>query len=416
MKTTTVALSALSLAALAIAQPSGHRKHIESQFNTSSYTTLGRHQHLHERRDAVTVVDVVTNTMPEVVVYVDAQGNVISSSTSGQAAATSAAASTVDSAPAASSAEATSVYVAPASSSVYVAPSSSSVYVAPTSSAAASSSSSQAASSTASGSKSGPTGYGISYSPYLDNGNCKTQSQVTSDFADISGYGYIRAYGTDCDQVTTILAAAKEKNMKLFLGVYDITQVSSEIQTIISAIGDDWSYVDTISIGNEGVNDGSYTVDAVVSAIGTARSLLSSTGFSGSVVTVDVFTAIIANPELCENSDYAAANCHPFFDGSVEAANSGPWVLEQMQRIASACGGKNTWITETGWPTQGESNNAAIPGETEQAAAISSIKESLSTNVILFNAYNDYWKSNNAGTYEAEHYWGLYGASQFSTQ
>ncbi|KAF1351917.1 glycoside hydrolase superfamily [Delphinella strobiligena] len=398
MKTTTVALSALSLAALAIAQPSGHR----------------RHQHLHEKRDAVTVVDVVTNTMPEVVVYVDAEGNVISSSTSGQAAATPPAASTVDSAPAASSAEATSVYVAPASSSVYVAASSSSVYVAPTSSAVISSS--KAASSTGSSSKSGPTGYGISYSPYLDNGNCKTQSQVTSDFADISGYGYIRSYGTDCDQVSTILTAAKAKNMKLFLGVYDVTQVSSEIQTIISAIGDDWSYVDTISIGNEGVNDGSYTVDAVVSAIGTARSLLANTGFSGSVVTVDVFTAVIANPALCENSDYAAANCHPFFDGNVEAANSGPWVLEQMQRISSACGGKNTWITETGWPTQGESNNQAIPGETEQAAAISSIKESLSTNVILFNAYNDYWKSNNAGTYEAEHYWGLYGASQFSSQ
>lgn len=372
---------------------------------------IGRHQHLHEKRDVVaTVTDIVTNTMPDVIVYVDENGNIISSGVSGQV--STPAASVASSAPASSYAEPTSVYVAPASSSVYVAPSSSSVYVAPSSSAASSTSSAAASSSS---SASGPSGYGITYSPYLDNGDCKSTEQVAGDFESINGYDFVRSYGVDCNQVATILAACKSKNMKLFLGVYDITQVTSEVNSIITTIGDDWDFVDTIAIGNEGVNDGTYTVEAVVAAISTARGLLSATGFAGKVVTVDTFVATIANPQLCEASDYAAVNCHPFFDGGVAAANAGPWLLEQMERVSSACSSKNTWITETGWPTKGDTNGDAVPGESEQQAAISSMKETVSSNIIFFNAFNDYWKSDNSGTYGCEKYWGMYGSSKYST-
>ncbi|RMY24767.1 hypothetical protein D0865_16374, partial [Hortaea werneckii] len=64
-----------------------------------------------------------------------------------------------------------------------------------------------------------------------------------------------------------------------------------------------------------------------------------------------------------------------------------------------------TWITESGWPTQGESNGAAVPGTANQRAAIDSLKSAFSGNLILFTAYNDMWKSNNAGTYGAEQFW-----------
>ncbi|GAB7352094.1 hypothetical protein MBLNU459_g2594t1 [Dothideomycetes sp. NU459] len=376
MKTGIFALSALSLLNVAAAQPA-HR----------------RHQHLHEKRDVVTIVDYVTAAQPDVVVYVDEEGNALSTVSSGQAA-TSVASSAVATTAASSPAEATSVYVAPTTTA------------AATSAAATSATSSAAASS--SSSASGPSGYGLSYSPYNADGTCKTQDQVNSDFESISGYSFIRSYGTDCNQVETILTAASAKGMKLFAGIFDITQVSSSVATIISAANGDWSNIHTVSIGNEGVNDGSYTVDAVVSAIGTAKSLLSAAGYTGSVVTVDTFVAMIANPELCDASDYAAANAHPFFDGGVEAANAGPWVLEQMQRVSNACNGKNTWITETGWPTQGQTNNKAVPSSENQKAAISSIQSSLASNVVLFTAFNDMWKTNTAYTYGAEQYWGIY--------
>jgi exo-beta-1,3-glucanase (GH17 family) len=163
------------------------------------------------------------------------------------------------------------------------------------------------------------------------------------------------------------------------------------------------------AIGNEGVNDGTYSVSDVVSCINSARGMLKGAGYSGRVVTVDTFVAMIANPQLCQASDYAAANCHPFFDGGVVAQNAGPWVLQQAQRVSAACGGKDTMITETGWPWQGLNNKLAVPSSQNQKDAINSIKGSFSNNVILFTAYDDMWKKPAAATFNAEQYWGFLG-------
>lgn len=251
---------------------------------------------------------------------------------------------------------------------------------------------------------------GISYAPYNDDGTCKTQAQVNADFAKINGYGVVRIYGTDCNQATTVLNAVKAKGMKLFQGVFDIAQTSSCVQTIINAnkaAGDNWASIDTVSVGNELVNSGGATVGAVVDAINTARSLLRAAGYKGPVVTVDTFVAMIANPALCKASDYAAANCHAFFDGSVAAADAGKFVLDQAQRVSAACGGMDTVITETGWPTAGNTNGKAVPSTANQKAALKSLQNHFSSNLILFSAFNDLWKKNNAGTYGAENFWGI---------
>ncbi|KAK5135179.1 hypothetical protein LTR08_005566 [Meristemomyces frigidus] len=384
------------LVATAIAQPHRHHRH-------------------EAKRDVV--VDVVTNTVvayataPGAVVYVDGNGNPVSTSYADEAAPTTA--SAAYSAPAVESTS--SVYTsAPAStawSSSYVAPAPSSTTEAPAPSSyvAPDTSSSAAASTSSASSGSANSGYTISYSPYNSDNSCKDQDQVTSDFAMITGYDMVRLYGTDCNQTVTVLNAASAKGMKLFAGVYDITQVASEIQTIIDAANGNWDSFHTVSVGNEGVNNGLYSVSDVVSAIGTARSALQAAGYTGSVVTVDTFVAMIANPELCEASDYAAANCHAFFDGGVAAEDAGKFVLGQAQRVSQACGGKDTMITESGWPSQGDTNGMAVPSSENQINAINSLRAAFSSNIVLFSAFNDLWKQNNAGTYGAEQYWGIMG-------
>jgi exo-beta-1,3-glucanase (GH17 family) len=249
----------------------------------------------------------------------------------------------------------------------------------------------------------------MSYAPYNSDGSCKTADQIKSDFDAFDGYGTLRIYGTDCDQVANVLPAASARNMKLFAGVWDVSDVSSEIQTIISAAKGNWDAIDTISIGNEAVNSGTATVDQVVSAVNTARSLLSAAGYNGKVVTVDTFNQIIANPQLCQASDFAAANCHAFFDSSISASQAGSYVKEQAQQVQKACGGMDTVITESGWPSNGDTNGAAVPSEANQKAAISSLRSAFSDNLILFSAFNDYWKDNFPGSFNAEHYWGIYG-------
>lgn len=270
------------------------------------------------------------------------------------------------------------------------------------SSAAASSSSSSSSSVGSGGAK------GIVYSPYKVGG-CKSASEVKSDIAQLSGYDVIRIYGVDCDQVPNVLAALGS-GQKVFLGIYDVSAIEAGLSTINSAISSyGWDIVHSISIGNELVNNGAATVDQISGYVSTAKTILTGYGYTGPVVSVDTFIAVINNPGLCAISDYMAVNAHAFFDGNVAAADSGEWVLQQIQRVWTACSSagheKTVFVTESGWPSQGSSNGVAVPSDENQSAAISSIQSKVGSSCILFTAFNDLWKD--PGAYSAEQYWGI---------
>ena len=281
-----------------------------------------------------------------------------------------------------------------------------------------SSSKAAASSSASSSSGKGPSGYGVVYSPYTDDGGCKSQDQVNSDFATIHAFAqsngdewaFVRTYGVDCNQVSTVLSACEQYDLKIFAGVFNVDTdetLAADLKTLTEAANGDWSRFNTISIGNEVVNSGKLTVADVGKRVASAKSTLSAAGYTGSIVAVDTLVAMVANPGLCEFSDYVAVNSHPFFDGNVLAEDSGEFLVQQMQSVSNVCGGKETWITETGWPTQGSNNGVAVPSVQNQKSAIASIKKAVTSNVIWFTAFNDMWKTNSASTFNAEQYWGI---------
>ena len=250
------------------------------------------------------------------------------------------------------------------------------------------------------------------YTAYHDDSTCKDANAVQQDFNQINGFGLVRIEGTDCGQVGNVLSACKAKGMKLFVGVYDISNVASEMATIIKAVGNDWDVIDTISVGNEVINSqGAGALPQVISALGTARSLLKATPYKGPVVAVDTFDAIKAHPEICQNSDYAAANAYAFFDSTATASNAGPWAKNTAQDVSNACGGKKTVITESGWPSSGGSNGAAVPSPQNQQTAISSLKSSFSSGLFIMGAFNDKWKKSGSGQFGCENFYGIYGDS-----
>ena len=68
-------------------------------------------------------------------------------------------------------------------------------------------------------------------------------------------------------------------------------------------------------------------------------------------------------------------------------------------------------MTESGWPTQGGTNNKAVPSQENHAAAISSLKAAFGgggTNLILYGMYNDLWKKDSATTYGYVSYLSLF--------
>ncbi|SCU86381.1 LAFA_0E00386g1_1 [Lachancea sp. 'fantastica'] len=386
----TQVLSSAAIAGVSLASPLGH-------------------EHAAHKRDVAYVTNVQTTTVfgtaPQQIggasttVQLDAS-NTIAQQAATQSTSLSEVSRGVDAAPTAAPSS-----TAPASSAA-----ASSVSSSP-SSAPASSSSSSAPAASSSSSSSGSVGSGgakgITYTPYSDSGSCKSSSDIASELAQLSGFDIIRLYGVDCDQVSAVLQN-KASNQKLFLGIYYTDAIQDGVNTIKSAIDahGSWDDVYAVSIGNELVNSGAASVSQVGSLVSEGKSALKSAGYSGPVVSVDTFIAVINNPGLCEYSDFMAVNAHAYFDYNTAASDAGTWLNQQIQRVWGACNGnKNVLITESGWPSQGETLGKAVASKQNQVSAIDSIKSSCGNAVILFTAFNDYWKAD--GAYGCEKYWGI---------
>ncbi|EGV60725.1 hypothetical protein CANTEDRAFT_109943, partial [Yamadazyma tenuis ATCC 10573] len=255
---------------------------------------------------------------------------------------------------------------------------------------------------------------GIAYSPYTKSGSCKSQSQVQHDMDVLSAFGIIRLYGVDCSGVDNVLATISS-SQKVFVGIYNIddSSINTDLSTLKTAVEGStrgWDAIHTVSIGNELVNAGTATASQIVSAMQTARAWFKSNAsdYTGSLVSVDTLVAVKGNPSLCDASDYLAVNCHPFWDGGVDPSNSGPWLQEQIAALKSVCGSsKKVFITESGWPTQGDTYGSCVPSVANQLAAVKSIGQTLGDDVLMFTTYTDYWKD--PGAYNVEQHWGIFG-------
>ncbi|KAL9094837.1 MAG: hypothetical protein Q9165_002786 [Trypethelium subeluteriae] len=350
-------------------------------------------QLLHKRNDlaAVSTVDgIVTVTAPAAVVYNDVNGQPVTTS-----------------------------YVAPLGASPLPQP-------VPRSSLAHGSFYSSPAKSPDSGSGSGNSsnpncegsieGYGIAYTPKHADQSFKSQTEVNADFDTFSKtqkYNLVRLYGSDGQQTAKAIKAAKQHpGMKVMAAVFDIKQVTTEIQRIVSDVNGDWDMIHTVDVGNELINKNQATVAQVANAVQTAREMLKKAGYNGCVITIDVFDIFFQEKyrDLCDVSDYVAANAHGFFAGTFVANGDGNWLRGIRDQVSRACGGKPVTITETGWPTEGNAKNLAKTGKGAQQDALSSIKGKFPDgDVVFFEFGDDKWKANQDNPLNIEQHYGMYG-------
>lgn len=282
-----------------------------------------------------------------------------------------------------------------------------------TDSQATTTSASPASTSPSYGGSEGPsgTGYSIAYAPYNADHSCKTEDQINQDMENLSEYGMVRIYGTDCDQVRLIMAAARRNNQKVFAGIWDPANAQAEAELLIDGAKDDWNRIHSVSVGNEVLSNGT-SLSTLTGGIDTARSALKAGGYPGLITTVEVYSKLWEEGDsgLCDHIDYVAANCHAYFDATQTADDAGQFVREQIGVLQTRFCNKDVVITESGWPSEGMTNGKAVPGRTEQATAIQALQDEFSTDqeaMILFSAYNDAWKDDNK--FGVEHYWGIHG-------
>ncbi|KAL8932700.1 MAG: hypothetical protein Q9211_006163 [Gyalolechia sp. 1 TL-2023] len=243
----------------------------------------------------------------------------------------------------------------------------------------------------------------MTYSPYTSSGNCKATSDIRADVASIASKGFssIRIYSTDCNGLPSVASAASSHGLNLILGVYisdsGISSARPQIQEIISWAGHNegrWQAVEMIVVGNEAVFNDFCTAQDLAAFVTEARSAFRAAGYSGPVTTAETVHVLTDHRDtLCPVSDVVAANIHPFFNGQVPAPDAGRFVADQLARLEQdVCPGKEAWNLETGWPKKGDANGKAVPGTSEQAVAILSIRTEAGGRSAFFSFVDDEWK------------------------
>ncbi|KAM7209288.1 glycoside hydrolase [Naviculisporaceae sp. PSN 640] len=254
--------------------------------------------------------------------------------------------------------------------------------------------------------------WAMTYTPFRDDGHCKTKEEVFNDIAAIAraNFDTLRVYSTDCDTLPNVGAAAEAHGLKMIVGIFigapGCSNGNPDVATQIGALKawKRWDLVSLCVVGNEALFNGYCSPRQLTDLIYHVKSELGSAGYKGPYTTTDVVSAYEQNDvsEICNAVDVVACNAHAYFDGNTKPSQAGPFVKSQLAIVEKICG-KKGYIMETGWPTAGQCYGGC-PGEQQQAEAINSIKNEMGKYAVFFSFDNDPWKK--PGDCGCEQSWG----------
>lgn len=222
----------------------------------------------------------------------------------------------------------------------------------------------------------------------------------------------IRVYGTDCNYLSTIYPIATSFGLKINQGFWfnspDTTSTIEAANLLVAYCQQNgWDVIDFITVGNEVINESYLTPAQLASVISTVGDILKQGGYTGDITTSEPPVSFERYPELCDaDIDFVGINPHSYFDVSISASQAGTFVLGQKQIVENICKNKEVRITETGYPSKGNTNGLNVPSADNQRAAIKSILEVVGSDVTILTMYNDLWKQ--PGSYNVEQWFGAY--------
>lgn len=203
---------------------------------------------------------------------------------------------------------------------------------------------------------------------------------------------------------------AKEMGFKSLVGAWlgkekDKNRV--EIDNLISLAKE--GYVDIAVVGNEVLYRKDLTEDELLDYIEEVKNAIPA-GIP--VGYVDAYYEFVQQQRITEACDVILCNCYPYWEGT-----DFNFSLQHMQHMyhqaVVAANGKKVIITETGWPSKGESFEDAVPSElnamkyfinTQQWAKSDNIE------VFYFSSFDESWKVGAEGVVGA--YWGVWDKTE----
>lgn len=197
---------------------------------------------------------------------------------------------------------------------------------------------------------------------------------------------------------------AKEFGMQTLVGAWlgdDPEKNEEEITNLIDLCNK--GLVDIAAVGNEVLYRNDMSKEELIEYIKRVKDAV-----DVPVGYVDAYYEFTQHPDISEISDVILCNCYPYWEGTSYEDS-----LQHMQHMYNAAkqagNGKRTIITETGWPSQGESLGGAVP--TRENAMKYFINTNLWTQdedieIFYFASFDEDWKKGAEG--EVGAFWGVW--------
>lgn len=266
---------------------------------------------------------------------------------------------------------------------------------------------------------------GINYGPFHHPGQAPgtpiPDSQFSSDLAILcQKFTYIKTYGDDqasnLNQIVPI-AAAKFPQLKIYQGVFENTSHNSAankiyLETAISLANAYPNTVAAIVVGNECLNTDSnpnpISVTQLIADLQYVRKKLTQVGVQ--VTTgLGYQAALEYGAQLEPYVDSMMINIYPFY-APVAISGAISNLVSNYNMFNGKFSGKQVIIGETGWPSGGNPNGAAIPSVTNEATYTQQIIFNANQlgSTFLFSAFNEPWliSQNSWGPH-----WGLWDSN-----
>jgi GPH family glycoside/pentoside/hexuronide:cation symporter len=204
---------------------------------------------------------------------------------------------------------------------------------------------------------------------------------------------------------------AKEKGLKTMVGAWisaDKERNEKEIAALIVLAKA--GVVDIAAVGNEVLLRNDISEQELLDYIARVKEALK--GLEIPVGYVDTYYEFYQRPSLVAISDVILTNCYPFWEGSnIEDSLTD---LRHMHAITKEVArGKKIIITETGWPSQGESVGDAHPSQLNAMKYFIQTQEWANTEAIEmmhFSSFDESWKARVEGELGAR--WGIWDKNE----
>jgi exo-beta-1,3-glucanase (GH17 family) len=250
--------------------------------------------------------------------------------------------------------------------------------------------------------------HGVNFSPYIDPqspnlGSQISEAQLIARMKIVQPYTkWIRTFGSTSGLEKSGLVA-HGLGLKAALGAWIGTNHAAnevEIAGLIAHAQD----ADLLIVGSEVLLRGDVSESELIDYINRVRA--AAPGIP--VATADVYYKLIEHPNVIAACDVILPNYYPYWE-QIAVDHAIADLHTKYQQLLAAANGKPVIISETGWPSAGDSQGAAVPSPANAAYYFQNFVSWARANRVeyfYFEAFDEAWKAANEGPQGA--HWGIW--------